>query len=157
MEMFGIDASLFWFIVGVALLVLEALTPGFFLVFFGLGAWVTAALVFFLPLGVNIQWIAFMAVSVISLLILRRKLKSLFQGKLAKTDNMDDPVFSGQYIGREVTILKDVGPGEPGLAELNGTNWRARTEGPVLKAGSLAIVERLDGLTLVLAARATPT
>lgn len=155
MEMFGINASLFWFIVGVVLLVLEALTPGFFLVFFGLGAWVTAALAFFLPLGVNLQWIVFMAVSIISLLVLRRKLKSLFKGKSAEAGNMDDPVFSSQYIGREVTILKDVGPGEPGLAELNGTNWRARTEGPILKAGSLAVVVRLDGLALILKADKT--
>ncbi len=149
--MFSIDASLFWFLLGVAFLVLEALTPGVFLVFFGLGAWVTGALVFFLPLGQGPQWLVFMAVSVAALVVLRRKLRSLFQGRLAKPDNMDDPVFTNQYIGRDVVVLETVEPDRPGLAELNGTNWQARTEdGQAIMAGRRARVVRLEGLTLVI-------
>ncbi len=153
MEIFGLDASLFWFIAGVFLLALEAVTPGFFLLFFGLGAWVAAAAAFFLPVSLSGQLLIFMAVSVLTLIILRRKLKYLFEGRLAPKDKIDDPVFTSQYLGREVTIVRRAGPVEPGLAELNGTNWRARTEQGVVEAGCQATVERLEGLTLIVKAR----
>ncbi|MDR2947534.1 MAG: NfeD family protein [Candidatus Adiutrix sp.] len=150
MEIFGLNAALVWFLSGVFFLVLEALTPGVFLMFFGLGAWVTAAAIFFVPsLGPSPQWLIFSVVSVAALLIFRRKLKALFQGKTAESDNLEDAVVRGQYIGREVTVLKETGPGQPGLAELNGTNWQARSEGPTLAAGVRARVVRLDGLTLI--------
>ena len=150
MEAFAIDASLFWFLLGVALLVLEALTPGFFLMFFGLGAWVTGALVFFLPLPQSGQWLIFLAVSVATLLIFRRKVKLFFEGRLAKNDNLDDPMVRDQYIGREVLILKDVRPNQPGQAELNGTNWQAKSiDGVSIPAGTRALVTALEGLTLV--------
>ena len=150
MEIMGINASLFWFILGVAFLVLEALTPGFFLMFFGLGAWLVSALIFVVPLGPTWQWLAFIVISVGGLMIFRRKVKSLFQGRLARTDNLDDPIFINQYVGREVLILKDIAPGRPGLAELNGTNWQARSEKQNILAGQRARVISLDGLTLVL-------
>lgn len=148
----SISPSLMWFIIGIVLLVLEALTPGFFLMFFGFGALVVSGLTFFLPIDDTLQWGAFLLVSIIALLVFRKKVKSLFQGRMAASDNMDDPVVSDQYIGREVLILKDVSKDEPGLAELNGTNWQARTEGPMLEAGKRARVVRLEGLSLVLAA-----
>ena len=154
MEMFSINASLFWLLLGIFFLVLEALTPGFFLVFFGLGAWVTSAVVFFLPsMGQNLQWLIFLIISVAALLIFRRKLKTFFQGRLAANDNLEDVVLRDQYIGREVLILHEVGPDRPGLAEFNGTNWQARTEGPAIAAGERATVARIDGLTLVLEPR----
>ncbi len=153
MELFSVNASLFWFLLGVVFLVLEAVTPGFFLIFFGLGAWVVSLVLFFTPMGHNIQWLLFIVVSVASLLVFRRKFKALFQGRLAKADNMDDPVINDRYIGREVLIIQEAGPDQPGLAELDGTNWRARSEGPVIPAGRRARVLRLDGLTLVV----TPT
>lgn len=149
MEILGLNASLFWFLLGVAFLVLEALTPGFFLMFFGLGAWATAALVFFLPLSAALQWAIFSVVSVLSLAVLRSRLKSIMaSGK--KEEMTDDPIFSEQYIGREVIVLKDVSIDEPGLVELNGTNWNAKTEGPEIKAGRRALVHRLEGLTLII-------
>ena len=152
MEVFSIDASLFWFLLGVALLVLEALTPGFFLMFFGLGAWVTGALVYFLPLPQSGQWLIFLAVSVAALLVFRRKVKLFFEGRLAKNDNMDDPIVRDQYIGRDVLILKDISPDQPGLAELNGTNWQARSAGGAsIAAGARARVTALEGLTLIVA------
>lgn len=145
-----------WFLIGIFLLVLEAATPGFFLMFFGFGALVVSALLLVVPLGDNWQWALFLVTSVSSLLVFRKKIKVIFTGRMAKNDNIDDPVISEQYIGREVTILKDVSKEQPGLAELNGTNWEARTEGPSLAAGKRARVLRLEGLSLVLATADEP-
>lgn len=150
MEAFNINPSLFWFLLGAAFLVLEALTPGFFLIFFGLGAWVVSLTVFFLPLGQHLQWLLFILISVAGLLIFRRKVRTFFQGRLAKNDNIEDPVARAQYLGRQALVLREAGPEQPGLAELNGTNWQARTDGPVLSPGQRARVIRLEGLTLIL-------
>ncbi|MDR1045799.1 MAG: NfeD family protein [Candidatus Adiutrix sp.] len=150
MEIMGLEASLFWFILGVVFLVLEALTPGFFLMFFGLGAWLVSALTCFVPLGRNWQWLIFIGLSVAGLLIFRRRLKSVFRGRPAEDAPLDDPIFINQYVGREVVVLRDVVPGRPGLAELNGSNWQARTENQNIAAGQRARVLRLEGLTLVL-------
>jgi len=150
MEAFNINPSLFWFLLGVVFLVLEAVTPGFFLMFFGLGAWVVSLTVFFLPVGQHLQWLIFIIVSVAGLLLFRRQVKSFFQGRLAKNDNMDDPVAKAQYLGRQALVLKEAGPDQPGLVELNGTNWQARTDGPVLAPGQRGRVIRLEGLTLIL-------
>ena len=152
MDFLNISPSLMWFLIGIFLLVLEAATPGFFLMFFGFGALVVSGFNLFLPLGESWQWALFLLFSVSSLLIFRKKVRTLFAGRLSKSDNMDDPVVSEQYIGREVLILKDVTKEEPGLAELNGTNWQARTDGPPLAAGKRARVLRLEGLSLVVAA-----
>lgn len=154
MEAFNINPSLFWFLLGVTFLVLEALTPGFFLLFFGLGAWLVSLTFFFLPFDVvknpNFQWLLFIVVSVAGLLIFRHKVKTFFQGRLARTDNMEDTLAQAQYLNREVTVLKEVGPESPGLVELNGTNWQALTNGPVLNPGQRARVIRREGLTLIL-------
>lgn len=156
MDSFNISPSFMWFLIGIFLLVLEAATPGFFLMFFGFGALVVSALLLVAPLSENWQWALFLVLSVTSLLVFRKKIKVLFTGRMAKTDNIDDPVISEQYIGREVSILKDVSKEHPGLAELNGTNWEARTEGPALAAGKRARVLRLEGLSLVVAAADEP-
>ena len=79
MELFNFDSSLFWFILGVIFLVLEVMAPGFFLIFFGMGAWATAGLMFFMPVPINMQWAIFIVVSVSTLIILRRRLKDLLK------------------------------------------------------------------------------
>ena len=50
-------------------------------------------------------------------------------------------------------ILEEVGEVKPGLAEINGTNWQARTEGQTIAAGERGTVVRIDGLTLILEPR----
>jgi membrane protein implicated in regulation of membrane protease activity len=144
------NITLVWFIAGVIFLVMEAITPGFFLIFFGLGAWAVAIANFITPLSSASQWGIFIVVSLVSLLALRKRLKTLLEKRSPKGDSIDDPVFSGQYIGREVVVLKEIAPGLPGLVELNGSNWQARTEGQAsFQANDRVTVRGLDGLTLI--------
>lgn len=152
MEIFSINASLFWFLFGVAFLVFEMITPGFVLLFFGLGAWVVSGLIYFLPIAPSFQVLVFISSSIFLLFVLRRKLKVVFKGRQNTDNNFDDAVIKGQYIGREVTILEEISPDKPGRAELNGTSWQAKTAGPSFAIGARAKVVQLDGLTLVLEA-----
>lgn len=147
---FGLEPVYFWFLLGVICFVLEVMTPGFFLLFFGFGAWFTGGLVFFLPdVNQSLQWITFMVVSIITLVILRQKMKLLFLKTRPQAEILDDPVISNLYIGREVEVFKEIKHEEPGLVELNGTNWQARSNGQTITPGQWAKVVGMDGLTLI--------
>ena len=133
-----------WVLLGVALLAVEVATPGgLFALFFGVGAIVVAPLA---ALGVPEagQWLAFTALSVASLLGLRRRLTlALSKG----------PPAAAELVGEQAVVLAEVGPGGEGRAELRGVPWSARTAGgTTLAAGQRCRVERVEGLTLWLRA-----
>jgi membrane protein implicated in regulation of membrane protease activity len=142
--------KLFWFVLGLALLILEVATPGVLVfVFFGVGAWVVMLCLVVLPLPPAIQWGAFIAVSVALLVLLRRHLAGLFNKRSAqgRGDSLQEPMVAGSYLGRVVEVVEDVAPGRPGLVELNGTNWRAESAAGVSKGARARILEVRD-LTL---------
>lgn len=74
------NAVVAWFVIGAALMVAELFTPAFIIVFFGVGAW-AAALVAAVHPGLEGELVAFLAVSVLSLFLLRRRLVTTFQGR----------------------------------------------------------------------------
>ena len=66
---------LIWFLVGLGMFLLELVSPGFFILFFGIGAWIVALLCYFAPLSLNAQLFSFIVASVVSLLLLRKWLR----------------------------------------------------------------------------------
>ena len=65
---------LFWFLFGIFCLVLELVMPGFFIFFFGLGAW-CAALAGLVPhISMSAQILIFLVASIALLILLRAKL-----------------------------------------------------------------------------------
>jgi inner membrane protein len=130
-----------WVLSGIALLVVEMLTPGgLFALFFGVGALCTAVLAA-AGLGATGQWLLFSAISLVLLATLRRTLQEKLQ---ARPGGAIDAI-----VGAEVVLLGDVPAGGEGKAELRGVPWSARVaSGIALRAGQRCRVERIDGLTL---------
>src|SRR5512133_1254522 len=88
--------ELFWFFIGLILLLFELFTPGFFIFFFGLGAWVTALICLIAEPGTNLQIIIFAVTSVLSLIGLRKIIKKrLFYNDEKKSDDLEDE-FTGK-------------------------------------------------------------
>ena len=150
MTFFDMNPPLVWFLLGIGFLVLEAFLPGVFLLFFGLGAW-GAALAAFAGLNQTAQLVTFMAVSLVSLTLLRKKLKKLLTARADRGELTDDPVFAAQYLGREVAVVGEAAQGRLALVELNGANWQAECEGEPLRLGDRVRVLALKNLTLVVA------
>jgi membrane protein implicated in regulation of membrane protease activity len=147
MEFSG-GGNLFWFVVGFIFLILEISTPGIVFGFFGLGAWVVLAVNYIFPLPIVMQWLIFIISSSIFLGLLRKHIKAFLAKREPKvTDSLSEPMVADQYLGREVEVIKEIEPGRPGLAELNGTNWQARSQ-KAIPAGSYASILEVDGLTL---------
>ncbi len=130
-----------WVLSGIALLVVEMLTPGgLFALFFGVGALCTAVLAA-AGLGATGQWLLFSAISLVLLATLRRTLQQKLE---ARPGAVVDAI-----VGAEVVLLGDVPAGGEGKAELRGVPWSARVaSGVPLRAGQRCRVERIDGLTL---------
>jgi membrane protein implicated in regulation of membrane protease activity len=130
-----------WVLFGIALLVVEMLTPGgLFALFFGVGALATS-IVAALEAPAVVQWLAFPAISVVLLVTLRRTLQEKLRARPgAAVDSI---------VGEEVVLLGEIPAGGEGQAELRGVPWRARVaSGIALRAGQRCKVERLEGLTL---------
>jgi len=133
-----------WILLGLALLALEAATPGgLFALFFGLSAVLVGTLT---ALGMGgppwLQWVLFSLIAVAALVLLRRPLKARF--------NLDGPRRGVDKLPGEAAVaLTDLPPGEVGKAELRGSSWNARNAGaePIAK-GRRCRVERVEGLTL---------
>lgn len=133
-----------WLLAGIALLVIEMLTPGgFFTLFFGAGALVVGllGLLGWQP-GIPVQGILFLAVSVASLLFFRKPLMERFQ-KSIPNKQVDS------LVGETAVALEDIPAGGMGKAELRGASWSARNLGDTpIQFKQRVRVERLDGLTL---------
>src|SRR5262245_5133997 len=136
-----------WILGGLALLALELLTPGgFFIIFFGIGALIVGLLSGLGLLAAGwVEWLLFSAVSVVSLLLFRKPLLDWMK----RREPQRPPVDS--LVGETAVVTEDVAPGGTGKAELRGTSWNVRAR-EALRRGQRARVERVEGLTLWLAA-----
>jgi membrane protein implicated in regulation of membrane protease activity len=135
-----------WFVLGVILLVVEALHTGVLAVFFALGAWVTAILMW---LGIIesswAQLAVFLVVSVASLLLLRNQLRRWLTGLRHPAG---DDASLDDFVGKLATVVEDIDAAKnSGKVEFRGTHWPARSDSPIPKGSVVRIVAR-DNLTL---------
>ena len=134
-----------WMLLGLALVVLEVLTPGgFFALFFGIGALLVGALD---GLGMGgpdwLQWLLFSVFSIVSLLLFRGPLLARLKSWGRKPNGVDT------LVGEVATLLEDLPADAIGKVELRGTAWSARHEDrQSLHKGQRCRVQRVDGLTL---------
>ena len=134
-----------WMLLGLALVVLEVLTPGgFFALFFGIGALLVGALD---GLGMGgpdwLQWLLFSVFSIGSLLLFRGPLLARLKSWGRKPNGVDT------LVGEVATLLEDLPADAIGKVELRGTAWSARNEDrQSLHKGQRCRVQRVDGLTL---------
>lgn len=137
--------ELIWFFVGLFLLFVEMVVPGFIVAFFAFGAWVVAAVQLCKPLTVNQQLALFIASSVLSLVLARSWLKSLFTGYVSSRS--DGSMDLGEFIGQRARVIQRISPKAPGRVEFHGSTWQAEADGEIAE-GSLVEVVAKDNLTL---------
>ena len=136
--------ELFWFLLGLVLFLLELVLPGFFIFFFGLGAWITAAVCLIGEPSTNLQMLIFAITSVLSLVLLRKAIhKKFFDGKGELSEKIED-----EFTGREALVIGDFDPENTGKVEFKGTTWKAESNSP-LKAGQAVIIIKKDSFKLI--------
>ena len=144
----------FWLSLGLILAVSEFVVPGFVIIFFGIGAFVTGVVkMLWVGLPDTFALLLFTLFSLGSLLLFRKFFRKSFAGgKIIRdgdTKEMGD--VDETCVGRKVSVVEAIAPGKAGKVELNGANWRAEAE-EALAQGTTAVVTERRGLTLVVKA-----
>lgn len=136
--------ELFWFLIGLVLFLAELVIPGFFIFFFGLGAWITALVCLIAEPGTNLQIIIFAVTSILSLIALRRIIQEkFFYSKGNLSDEVED-----EFTGKEALATTDIGPDKKGKIEFKGTTWKAESKSEI-KEGQTAIIIEKENFTLI--------
>lgn len=147
MSMWTEPAELAWFVVGLVLALAEFIIPGLIVIFFAVGAWITAlALMAGVIESFNEQLLVFLISSILSLVLFRKHGRRYFEGKvsgkLLPGESLDD--VSGQR-AVALTAIKPNALG--GKVEFNGTPWAAEAEVEIVPGAVVEIVSR-NNLTL---------
>ena len=136
--------ELFWFIIGLVLFLLELVIPGFFIFFFGLGAWVAALVCLIWEPGINLQIVIFAVTSVLSLITLRRIIqKKFFYSKGNLSEEVED-----EFTGKEALATTEIGPDKKGKVEFKGTTWKGESKSEIKEGQTVIIIEK-ENFTLI--------
>jgi membrane protein implicated in regulation of membrane protease activity len=135
-----------WVLAGFLLLAIELASTTMHIGVFAVGAFVVAILAGF---GLDIpfwgQLLVFAGVSLFGFLFLRPMIVRKLNLSASK------PV--DQIAGEQAVALDDILPASQGRAELRGSSWSAKNVGSTpLTRGQLCIVDRVDGLMLLVRA-----
>jgi membrane protein implicated in regulation of membrane protease activity len=133
--------QLLWFSIGVILILLEFIVPGVILVFFGIGAVLTAALTWLgiLP-GSTLQLIFFCVCSIGLLFVLRKYFSQFFKGDVDVEENYSK---SQEYTGQRARVTTAISPDSPdGRIQFEGTEWKALSHRYIPEGEIVEIVEK---------------
>lgn len=143
-EFFTTKPELFWFILGLVLLLMELVLPGFVIFFFGVGAWITALVCLISNPGINLQVIIFTITSVLALLVFRRMIQNKFiYNKDDRSGEVED-----EFTGKEAVAVTDFGADRTGKVEFKGTSWKAESKSEIA-AGQKVIILEKDSFKLI--------
>jgi inner membrane protein len=130
--------ELFWFVLGLGLFLMELVIPGFFIFFFGLGAWITALVCLIGDPGVNLQIIIFAVTSVLTLIGLRR----IIQKKFFYSHDKDLPDVDDEFTGKEALAINNFGGHLTGKVEFKGTRWTAESTAEIISGQRVVIIKK---------------
>jgi membrane protein implicated in regulation of membrane protease activity len=136
-----------WTVLGVMLVIAEIFTPGFVLLWFGVGA-LAAALASFLGAGVAAQLLVFISLSS----LLTALSRTIFVNYFTRGDEPEGlKVGAAKLPGQVGTVVtSSQGAMQEGAVKVFGSVWTAYpAEGePPLEAGDRVVVERLQGASI---------
>ena len=135
--------TMFWLIMFAVLLVIEILTMGLTTIWFAGGALV-AFILAYAGLGLPVQIIVFLVVSIALLVVTRPVAMKFFNQERQKTN-------AESLIGQKAVVLERIDTLHGiGRAEVNGMEWSAKTDaGMVIEEGEVVIIEGIQGVKLI--------
>ena len=138
---------IFWVVMLVVLLVVEAVTAQMVTIWFAAGA-AAAIAAEILGAQVWLQWIVFVAVSAITLVATRPLVRKLTKTKI-------QPTNADRCIGQTAIVVEDINNIEgKGQVHVNGVVWTARSsDGSIFKKDEKVTVEKIDGVKLIVKAQ----
>ena len=138
-----------WAVLGLALVLLEMLLPGVFLLWIGIGAFITGALTGIVGIGSwQLQSLIFIAMSFVSLFLGRRFIRQ------AKPADETTNRRLASYVGQTAEVTHAIVGGQ-GRVRLGDTQWRV--QGPDCPVGTQVTITGVDGSDLLVHIHKLPT
>jgi membrane protein implicated in regulation of membrane protease activity len=136
-----------WVVLGVVLIIAEVFTPGFVLLWFGVGA-LAAALASMLGAGLGLQFLTFILISTALTALSRTIFVNYFTREGEPEGLKSGAAGLPGRVGTVVTSSR--GALDEGAVKVFGSVWTAYpAEGePPLEAGDRVVVERLQGASI---------
>ena len=140
MELFML---IFWIVLLVVFVIIEAMTPQLVTIWFALGSF-AALIANILHAAEWIQWLVFITVSAVAVLATRPLVK-----KFSKPNSQ--PTNADRCIGKTAVVTEEIDNiMSKGAVTLNGLEWSARSEDDsVIPKGSRVTVIKIDGVKLI--------
>ena len=140
------SASLIWFLAGAGLLFAELMMPGFIIVFFAAGCWITALATWLLGVHLTAQIVIFIVASLVLLFSLRKFALNTFKGT---TSDQTDDHYADSKIGKTAIVTKKIHPPVAGEIKVMGSFWMAVADTEIEAGASVIITDKTseDGLT----------
>ena len=136
------NLSVIWFILGFVFFLLEFMVPGFILFFFGIGAWIVAALTLTMDLSINMQMVIFLGTSLVSAALLRNWARKKLGMTNAQKGDLPDEI-----IGKTATAETEIQPGKFGKVAFKGSSWNATSQ-DTIAPGQDVIITSYESITL---------
>ena len=136
---------LVWFLVGLGMFLLELVSPGFFILFFGIGGWVVSLVCYFTHISLNAQLSLFIVSSLVSLVLLRKWLRGILTGHVKAQQDLNKEW--DDFVGQKATVIEDIDPRKSGKVEFHGTPWEAESHEAISKNEVVKIISK-DNLVL---------
>ncbi len=141
-SLWGVNIQTLWLAIGFFLLAAELLTTGFVFIFLGIGALLTAILLFLgIELSMSAQVISFVLLSFGTMLILRKPLQRKF--------NQSSKEEYNDFKGQACEVLTWNSENQSGTVKYRGSQWQAMSS-QSFQVGQIAIIESVDGITLTI-------
>ncbi len=138
---------LFWIVLMVALLIIEAMTYGLATIWFACGALVSAFVSLFVEDMAWLEWTIFAAVSAICLIVLRPIAVEKFE-KVTKKNKTGIDTYAGQ---KAMVTEKIDNLAGTGCVDFRGQPWSAKSsnENKTIEAGVSVVVKEVKGAFLI--------
>lgn len=137
------EPHVLWFVLGVALSIMEIFTAGFFIIWFGIAAFITAVVAYFFH-NVVLE-LAMFTFSSMVLLVLTKPFYAKINNGPKVASNVD------ALKGKTGLVVADINNTEgQGLVKVNGETWSARAiDGEKIAANSKVRIEQVEGAKLM--------
>lgn len=134
--------TLIWCIIGIIMLIIEFMMPGFIVFFFSMGAFVIAIIYYFTGININLQLILFLVISIILLFTLRSKIKAIFKGIRNDTNNSTANIDT--FVGETAIVIEEINPPYDGKIEFHGTEWSANSSCKIEPKSKVKIIKQTN-------------
>lgn len=136
---------LLWFLIGTGFLIAEFMLPGFIMIFFTIGCWVTALIVWQFDFLVTEQILIFITSSLVTLFLLRKYLIDTFSGD---SSNDIDTSFD-DVVGETAEVIKEIKRKSRGEIKYRGSFWTVIADDNISSGARVRIIEKVPGNEII--------